>query len=63
MEGLQVKISPAVKDLKAEPGAQVTLDFTVAGAKGGGVEAEMAVAVVDEAVMALTGFKTPTWIT
>ena len=28
--------------------------------KGQGVEAEMAVAVVDEAVLALTGFKTPT---
>jgi alpha-2-macroglobulin len=60
VEGLQVKISPAVKDLKAEPGSQVTLDFTVENPKGGGVEAEMAVAVVDEAVLALTGFKTPT---
>ncbi|MDO9531630.1 MAG: alpha-2-macroglobulin family protein, partial [Deltaproteobacteria bacterium] len=60
VEGLQVKISPAVKDLKAEPGAKVTLDFSVLGAKGDGVEAEMAVAVVDEAVLALTGFKTPT---
>ena len=60
VEGLQVKISPAVKDLKAEPGAKVTLDFTVLAPKGGGVEAEMAVAVVDEAVLALTGFKTPT---
>jgi hypothetical protein len=60
VEGLQVQISPEVKDLKAEPGSQVTLDFTVLAAKGGGVEAEMAVAVVDEAVLALTGFKTPT---
>jgi hypothetical protein len=60
VEGLQVAISPAVKDLKAEPGSRVTLDFTVLAAKGGGVEAEMAVAVVDEAVLALTGFKTPT---
>lgn len=60
VEGLQVKISPAVKDLKAEPGSPVTLDFTVLAAKGGGVEAEMTVAVVDEAVLALTGFKTPT---
>ena len=60
VEGLQVKISPAVKELKTEPGSQVTLDFTVLAAKGGGVEAEMAVAVVDEAVLALTGFKTPT---
>jgi alpha-2-macroglobulin len=60
VEGLQVKISPAVGELKAEPGAKVTLDFSVHAPKGGGVEAEMAVAVVDEAVLALTGFKTPT---
>ncbi len=59
VEGLQVKISPAVSELKAEPGGKVTLDFTVQGPKGAGVEAEMAVAVVDEAVLALTGFKTP----
>ncbi|MGA9754231.1 MAG: MG2 domain-containing protein [Desulfobaccales bacterium] len=60
VEGLQVKISPGVTELKAQPGAKVTLDFTVQNPKGGGVEAEMAVAVVDEAVLALTGFKTPT---
>ncbi len=59
VEGLQVKISPAVGDLKAEPGGKVSLDFTVQNPQGGGVEAEMAVAVVDEAVLALTGFKTP----
>ena len=58
---LQVQISPAVKDLRAEPGANVTLDFMVHDKKGQGVEAEMAVAVVDEAVLALTGFKTPPW--
>ena len=60
VEQLQVQISPAVKELRAEPGANVTLDFVVHNKKGQGVEAEMAVAVVDEAVLALTGFKTPT---
>jgi len=60
VEGLTVKISPGTAQLKAEPGAKVTLDFSVQSPKGGGVEAEMAVAVVDEAVLALTGFKTPT---
>ena len=34
VEGLQVKISPAVSELKAEPGANVTLDFTVQGPQG-----------------------------
>jgi uncharacterized protein YfaS (alpha-2-macroglobulin family) len=58
-EGLEVKISPARPELKAEPGAGVTLDLAVTDLRGKGVEAEMAVAVVDEAVLALTGFKTP----
>lgn len=59
VEQLQVQISPGTKELRAEPGAGVTLDFVVHNKKGQGVEAEMAVAVVDEAVLALTGFKTP----
>jgi alpha-2-macroglobulin len=58
-EGMEVKINPAAPELKAEPGAPVTLDLSVADLKGKGVEAEMAVAVVDESVLALTGFKTP----
>jgi hypothetical protein len=60
VEGLAVKIAPDKPELRAEPGARVTLDFQVAGKDGRGVEAELAVAVVDEAVLALTGFKTPT---
>jgi uncharacterized protein YfaS (alpha-2-macroglobulin family) len=59
VDPLEVKISPEVKELKAEPGSPFTLDFTVRDQKGQGVEAELAVAVVDEAVLALTGFKTP----
>jgi uncharacterized protein YfaS (alpha-2-macroglobulin family) len=57
---LVVKISPGTKNLKAEPGAKVELDFLAQTPDGKGVEAELAVAVVDEAVLALTGFKTPT---
>ena len=58
-ERLEVKISPTVKELKAEPGAQVELEFAVQDKDGKGVEAEMAVVVVDERVLALTAFKTP----
>ncbi len=58
-ETLEVKISPAVRELKAEPATPVTLDLSVTTPQGQGVEAEMALAVVDEAVLALTGFKTP----
>ena len=60
VEPLVVKISPGKKDLRAEPGAKVELDFLAQTPDGKGVEAELAVAVVDEAVLALTGFKTPT---
>jgi uncharacterized protein YfaS (alpha-2-macroglobulin family) len=60
VENLRVAISPGEPALKSEPGAKVTLNFTVSDSRGEGVEAEMAVAVVDEAVLALTGFKTPT---
>lgn len=60
VDPLVVKISPGKKDLKAEPGAKVDLDFLVQAPDGKGVEAELAVAVVDEAVLALTAFKTPT---
>lgn len=60
VEGLEVKINPQVKDLKARPGGQVSLDLAVTTPKGQGLEAELALAVVDEAVLALTGFKTPT---
>ena len=59
-EGLEVKISPEAPELKAEPGTGMTLNLTVTDPRGQGVEAEMAVAVVDESVLALTGFKTPT---
>jgi uncharacterized protein YfaS (alpha-2-macroglobulin family) len=58
-EGLEVKISPGVQELKAQPNTQVTLDLLVATPQGQGVEAEMALAVVDEAVLALTAYKTP----
>ncbi len=59
-EGLEVKINPAVADWRARPGDQVTVELTAATPKGQGVETELALAVVDEAVLALTGFKTPT---
>ena len=43
-----------------EPGGQTTLDVVVLDAAGKGVKgAEVAVWVVDESVLALTGYKTP----
>lgn len=60
VEGLRVAIAAERPELKAEPGQNLTLDLQVTGAKGKGTEAEVALAVVDEAVLALTAFKTPT---
>ncbi len=60
VEGLKVVIAGDRPELKAEPGQSLALDLQVTGAKGQGVEAEVALAVVDEAVLALTAFKTPT---
>jgi uncharacterized protein YfaS (alpha-2-macroglobulin family) len=60
VEGLEVKINPQVADWRARPGDQVTVDLTVTTPKGQGMETEVALAVVDEAVLALTGYKTPT---
>lgn len=59
-EELTVNITSDKKEFKAQPGEELTLDFQVQAGQGRGVAAELAVAVVDEAVLALTGFKTPT---
>lgn len=45
--------------LTALPGQKVTLDFTVATPTGQATDASATVMVVDEAVLGLTGFKTP----
>ena len=60
VEGLEVKINPETADWRARPGEQVQVNLKVATPKGKGVDAEVALAVVDEAVLALTGYKTPT---
>lgn len=60
VEGLDVKINPETADWRAKPGEQVQVNLTVATPQGQGVEVEVALAVVDEAVLALTGYKTPT---
>ncbi len=56
---LKLEIDPGVADLKGRPAENKTLAFKVTDQRGKGVVAEMAVCVVDEAVLALTRFKTP----
>lgn len=57
---LKVTISDEVAELKAEPGMQVDLRLISKNGAGIGVRTEMAVAVVDESVLNMTGFETPT---
>ncbi len=56
---LRVTINGGDASLRALPGEERTLRFAVKDAAGAPAEAEMAVAVVDESVLALTGFRTP----
>lgn len=60
---LELEISPGVAELKGRPGEKKTLTFKVKDGKGKGAKAELAVAVVDEAVLALTRFQTPSLAT
>ena len=61
VEGLQVKISPAVKDLKAEPGAKVTLDFTVLAPKAAGWKRKWPWRWWMKPSWPLPGLKLPPW--
>ena len=56
---LKIEIQPGMKELKAKPGTSQSIDIVATDYKGAGVKCEMAVCVVNEAVLALTGFKTP----
>ena len=57
---LAIAIAPeSKKELAAEPGQEVTIKLAATGEGGKGARAELAVAVVDEAVLALTGYVTP----
>jgi uncharacterized protein YfaS (alpha-2-macroglobulin family) len=59
VQRLKLEIEPGVAELKGRPAEQKKLSFRVTDHKGAGLVSEMAVCVVDEAVLALTGYKTP----
>ncbi len=56
---LRVEIDPSQAELKGRPGEGKKLSFKVMDQIGKGVVSELAICVVDEAVLALTRFKTP----
>lgn len=57
---LKIKVNAEEPELKFEPGAEVKLRVASTDKTGKGVETEVALCVVDESVLALTRFKTPT---
>ncbi|MBI4965867.1 MAG: hypothetical protein HY913_21495 [Desulfomonile tiedjei] len=56
---LRLDIDPGVSDLKGRPAETKTINFKVTDQSGKGIVSELAVCVVDEAVLALTRFQTP----
>ena len=58
-EKIKVTINENEPQMKATPGSRFTLQLSAKDESGKGVETEMAVCVVDESVLALTGFRTP----
>ncbi len=64
VKGGQQKIKIAVneeqKKLRSLPGAEMTLNIATTDAEGKPVASEVAVAVVDESILSMTGFETPT---
>ncbi|MFC1856108.1 alpha-2-macroglobulin [Thermodesulfobacteriota bacterium] len=56
---LDVVIGDESVELKYEPGDEVTIDLVAQDSKGNGIVCELAVCVVDEGVLALTRFMTP----
>lgn len=59
LKGLNLEIEPDAAELKGRPGEDTTLNFIVTDKDGKGCVTEMAVCIVDEAVLALTRYVTP----
>ena len=56
---MNIEINKDAPKLKYEPSSEVTLTVSTKDKSGKGVETEVALCVVDESVLALTGYKTP----
>ena len=60
VDSIRIAIAPETKDeLKALPGQEYKVSFKLTDEKGNPVKSEVAVGVVDESVLALTGYVTP----
>ncbi|MGC8659652.1 MAG: alpha-2-macroglobulin family protein, partial [Desulfomonilaceae bacterium] len=59
LKKLSLDINKGETELKAKPGAEVTLNLTISDQSGEGVVSEVAIWVVNEAVLAMTDFAIP----
>ena len=59
VNNLKIAVNGDEHEMKTEPASEFSLKLSSKDDSGKGVETEMAVCVVDESVLALTGFKTP----
>ena len=64
VKGNQQKIKIAInedqKKIRSLPGSQMTLNISTSDAEGKAIMSELAVAVVDESILSMTGYETPT---
>ncbi|MGE5662773.1 MAG: alpha-2-macroglobulin family protein [Deltaproteobacteria bacterium] len=58
-DDLRLAVNEEEVSLKGAPGDEKTLTIVAKDGRGAPADAEMAVAVVDESILALTGFRTP----
>ncbi|MFZ3089410.1 MAG: MG2 domain-containing protein [Nitrospirota bacterium] len=58
-QSIKIGVNEEIKKIKALPGSEMSLTITSKDEKGKGVLSELAVAVVDESILSMTGFKTP----
>lgn len=57
---IKITMNEEQKKLRSLPGAEMTLDIATTDQEGKGIMSEIAVAVVDESILSMTGYETPT---
>ena len=57
---IKITMNEEQKKLRSLPGAEMTLDIVTADQDGKPLASEIALAVVDESILSMTGFETPT---
>ena len=56
---IRIAVNEEQKKLKSLPGGQMTLNITTTDQEGKGIVSEVALAVVDESILSMTGYATP----